>query len=103
MSIGLAKCQALVTSLMAARNTASAPFFARESGELARISRQIADRFEGGGRLFALGTGPARSDAQHIAVEFMHPVLVGKRALPAIDLSPDVESLPALVTRDDIV
>ena len=29
----------------------------------------------------------ARSDVRHIAVEFVHPVIVGKRALPAIGLA----------------
>ena len=29
----------------------------------------------------------ARSDARHVAVEFVHPVIVGKRALPALGLA----------------
>ena len=38
-----------------------------------------------GGRLLAVGESPAaRSDARHVAVEFVHPVIVGKRALPAV-------------------
>ena len=45
----------------------------------------MAERFARGGRLLALGVSPAaRSDARHVAVEFVHPVIVGKRALPAI-------------------
>ena len=45
----------------------------------------MAERFARGGRLIALGTSPAaRSDVRHVAVEFVHPVIVGKRALPAI-------------------
>ena len=45
----------------------------------------MAERFARGGRLVALGRSPAaRSDARHVAVEFVHPVIVGKRALPAI-------------------
>ena len=44
----------------------------------------MAERFARGGRLVALGAAPAaRSDARHVAVEFVHPVIVGKRALPA--------------------
>ena len=44
----------------------------------------MAERFARGGRLLALGRSPAaRSDARHVAVEFVHPVIVGKRALPA--------------------
>ena len=45
----------------------------------------MAERFARGGRLIALGSSPAaRSDVRHVAVEFVHPVIVGKRALPAI-------------------
>ena len=37
----------------------------------------------------------ARSDARHVAVEFVHPVIVGKRALPAIALA-DRDAVAAL-------
>src|SRR3984957_17095591 len=48
----------------------------------------MAERFARGGRLVAFGQTPAaRSDARHVAVEFVHPVIVGKRALPAIGLA----------------
>ena len=48
----------------------------------------MAERFARGGRLVAFGSSPAaRSDARHVAVEFVHPVIVGKRALPAIALA----------------
>ena len=40
-----------------------------------------------GGSLLAFGRGPYATDAQHVSVEFVHPVIVGKRALPALDLS----------------
>lgn len=43
----------------------------------------LAEAFERGGRLLATGEGRALSDARHVAVEFLHPVVVGKRALPA--------------------
>jgi D-sedoheptulose 7-phosphate isomerase len=104
MSVVLPMCHALVARLMLARNEASAPFFARESEPLALVCRQMAERFMRGGRLLAFGTAQCASDAQHIAVEFMHPVLVGKRALPALDLSATYrESLPAIARREDIV
>ncbi len=44
----------------------------------------MARAFSAGGTLVACGTGPAATDAAHVAVEFMHPVIVGKRALPAL-------------------
>ena len=47
----------------------------------------MAERFRSGGTLFAFGRGPYATDAAHVSVEFVHPVIVGKRALPALDLS----------------
>ena len=52
-----------------------------------RACHQMSERFQRGGRLLAFGRGPYATDAQHVAVEFVHPVIVGKRALPALDLS----------------
>ena len=63
-------------------------FFGAEAERTARLCHLMAERFARGGRLVALGWSPqARSDARHVAVEFVHPVIVGKRALPAIGLS----------------
>ncbi len=44
----------------------------------------MARAFSAGGTLVASGTGAAATDAAHVAVEFMHPVIVGKRALSAV-------------------
>jgi D-sedoheptulose 7-phosphate isomerase len=57
-----------------------------------------------GGRLLAFGNGSAATDAQHVSVEFVHPVIVGKRALPALDLGPDFEKrLPVVLRPEDMV
>jgi D-sedoheptulose 7-phosphate isomerase len=78
-------------------------FFAAEADRIAQLCRLMAERFTRGGRLVALGTTPAaRSDAHHVAVEFVHPVIVGKRALPALAVT-DAASLDLLLERDDIV
>ncbi len=69
------------------RNLIFDAFFARESVRLATACREMSDRFLRGGRLLAFGRGPYATDAQHVSVEFVHPVIVGKRALPALDLS----------------
>lgn len=69
------------------RNEVSRQFFPREARRLAEACRQMAERFLDGGRLLAFGRGPYATDAQHVSVEFIHPVIVGKRALPALDLS----------------
>jgi D-sedoheptulose 7-phosphate isomerase len=74
--------------LLAARTKANALFFEREAERTARVCHRMAERFARGGRLVALGLSPqARSDVRHVAVEFVHPVIVGKRALPAIGLA----------------
>ncbi len=87
-----------------ARNQVLESFFAREANRLAVACREMSDRFLRGGRLLAFGQGPYATDAQHVSVEFVHPVIVGKRALPALDLSILFRPwLEAIVRSDDIV
>jgi D-sedoheptulose 7-phosphate isomerase len=65
----------------------------------------MARAFARGGTLIPFGAGPAATDAAHAAVEFMHPVIVGKRALPAIAPSNDptaASTLSRLAGPDDI-
>lgn len=82
-------------ALLHERTEANRRFFAAESERIARLCHAMAERFARGGRLVAAGASPAaRSDARHIAVEFVHPVIVGKRALPAIGLAHEGGSLP---------
>ena len=70
------------------RRAAGDAFFGSEAERIARLCHRMAERFARGGRLIAFGDGPvARSDARHVAVEFVHPVIVGKRALPALALT----------------
>ncbi len=72
------------------RISAGEEFFAEHAEPLARLCHRMAERFARGGRLLATGGSPqARSDARHVAVEFVHPVIVGKRALPALALTAD--------------
>jgi D-sedoheptulose 7-phosphate isomerase len=65
-----------------------------DAERIAVTCRDIAGRFARGGRLLTFGNGTAAADAAHVAVEFVHPVIVGKRALPALSLVAD----PAVVT-----
>jgi D-sedoheptulose 7-phosphate isomerase len=87
-----------------ARNEVAGSFFAGEAHRLACASREMADHFQRGGRLLAFGRGPCATDAQHVSVEFVHPVIVGKRALPALDLSLAFRPwLESIISPDDIV
>jgi D-sedoheptulose 7-phosphate isomerase len=86
------------------RNRIIGSFFTKEAPRLAEACRDMSERFLKGGRLLAFGRGPYATDAQHVSVEFVHPVIVGKRALPALDLSmafrPWIESI---LHAEDIV
>ena len=77
----------LVEERLLERNRLCESFFGREAPRLAEACREMSGRFLRGGRLLAFGRGPYATDAQHVSVEFVHPVIVGKRALPALDLS----------------
>ena len=70
-----------ITRLLEMRSTANAAFFAAEADRIAALCSSMADRLAQGGRLIAIGlSAAARSDVRHVAVEFVHPVIVGKRA-----------------------
>jgi D-sedoheptulose 7-phosphate isomerase len=86
------------------RNQLFERFFSREAPRLAEACREMSERFLRGGRLLAFGRGPYATDAQHVSVEFVHPVIVGKRALPALDLSVLFRPwLEAILRPEDIV
>lgn len=86
------------------RNAIFEAFFHAEAARLAEACHEMSRRFLEGGRLLAFGNGPAASDAEHVSVEFVHPVIVGKRALPALDVGPDFEKrLPVVLRPEDMV
>src|ERR1700760_1656449 len=86
------------------RNEVFRKFFAEQSRPLALACREMSERFQAGGRLLAFGRGPYATDAQHVSVEFVHPVIVGKRALPALDLSMAFQPwLRTILSPEDIV
>jgi D-sedoheptulose 7-phosphate isomerase len=89
-------------ALLEIRSDANRRFFGAEAERIAQLCRRLAEAFVGGGRLFAVGGSPqAWSDAHHVAVEFVHPVIVGKRALPA--LAVDEAELELLAADGDAV
>jgi D-sedoheptulose 7-phosphate isomerase len=68
--------------------------------EIARACHAVAARFHRGGKLLVFGNGGGATDAEHIAVEFVHPVIVGKRALPALSLAADPTVLTGIAGRN---
>src|ERR687889_2044593 len=86
------------------RNQIFESFFDAEAPRLAEACHEMSRRFLAGGRLLAFGNGSAATDAQHVSVEFVHPVIVGKRALPALDVGSDFEErLPIILQEQDMV
>ena len=95
---------AQVEERLLVRNRIVEEFFSREAPRLAEACQSMSERFLNGGRLLAFGRGPYATDAQHVSVEFVHPVIVGKRALPALDLSMLFRPwLEAILHPEDIV
>jgi D-sedoheptulose 7-phosphate isomerase len=97
-----------VTATAQRRRAGEALFDEDGATRLARLCHRMAERFARDGRLVAVGvTAQARSDVRHIAVEFVHPVIVGKRALPAVGLTgasaPLLAELDLLAEPEDIV
>jgi D-sedoheptulose 7-phosphate isomerase len=89
-------------SLLHARAAAYGAFFPTHAPRIAALCHRMAERFARGGRLIACGATPAdQSDVRHVAVEFVHPVIVGKRALPALGVAPADVALT--VGPDDMV
>ena len=86
------------------RNDIFESFFSQQARALAMACREMSERFLSGGRLLAFGRGSYSTDAQHVSVEFVHPVIVGKRALPALDLSTLMRPwLEVILRPEDIV
>ncbi len=66
---------------------------------VAAACHDMAVCFHRGGKLLVFGNGGPATDAQHISVEFVHPVIVGKRALPALSLVNDVATVMGVARR----
>jgi D-sedoheptulose 7-phosphate isomerase len=71
-------------------------FFEENQDVILAAALALAKSFHRGRKLLVCGNGGSATDAQHIAVEFMHPVVVGRRALPAICLANDMAMVTAV-------
>ncbi|HEY1939047.1 MAG TPA: SIS domain-containing protein [Candidatus Angelobacter sp.] len=100
----LAQIPEQIKDRLLARNQIIEEYFSQNALRLATACQEMSERFLKGGRLLAFGRGPYATDAQHVSVEFVHPVIVGKRALPALDLSLSFRPwLEAILQPEDMV
>lgn len=71
-------------------------FFAEQQEAIVQVALKMALAFHCGHRVLVCGNGGSATDAQHIAVEFMHPITVGRKALPVVCLNNDMAMVTAV-------
>ena len=71
-------------------------FFNKYADSLDTMSRELAARFQKGGRLFVMGNGGSLCDALHMCVEFNHPIIEKRAAFPVIPLMTDIATMTAI-------
>jgi D-sedoheptulose 7-phosphate isomerase len=69
-------------------------FFRAEADRIDGLVHAMAESFGGGATLYVMGNGGSATDAQHVAVEFCHPIIEKRKPLRAVALTTD----SALVT-----
>ena len=89
----LRKCRESVTT--------KEKFFADNADRIVACCAAMAKCFDTGGRLFVMGNGGSSCDAAHVAVEFMHPIIEKRPALPALALNTDTAILTAVGNDQD--
>lgn len=76
-------------------------FFRAEADRIEALVRVMAARFQRGGRLYVMGNGGSATDAQHVSVEFFHPIIEKRKPLPAIALTADQALVTAIANDRD--
>jgi D-sedoheptulose 7-phosphate isomerase len=76
-------------------------FFSENAERISSCAKAMAEAFERGAKLFVMGNGGSLCDAQHVTVEFMHPVIEKRRALPAMTLATETALLTAVANDED--
>ena len=76
-------------------------FFDRHADQIVACCQAMAAAFDAGGHLYVMGNGGSSCDAAHMSVEFMHPIIEKRPALPAIALTTDTAILTAVGNDQD--
>ena len=71
-------------------------FFNKYAEQIEALSREMAQRFQRGGKLLTMGNGGSLCDALHFAVEFTHPIIEKRAAFPAVSLMTDIATMTAI-------
>ena len=76
-------------------------FFTENADRIVACCTAMARRFDEGGKLLVMGNGGSSCDAAHVSVEFMHPIIEKRPALPALALNTDTALLTAVGNDQD--
>lgn len=76
-------------------------FFEENADKIVRLAEEMAKAFNLGHKLLIMGNGGSACDAQHVAVEFLHPIIEKRRPLPAIALTIDTATMTAIGNDKD--
>ena len=76
-------------------------FFEQYADVIGELSQKMAAQFREGHKLWVMGNGGSACDAQHIAVEYVHPIIEKRKPLPAIDLVSQIPVLTAISNDKD--
>ena len=76
-------------------------FFRAEADRIELLVRAMASAFQRGARLYVMGNGGSATDAQHVSVEFFHPIIEKRKPLPALALTADQALLTAISNDRD--
>jgi D-sedoheptulose 7-phosphate isomerase len=76
-------------------------FFSANADRLIECCQVMARAFDKGAKLLVMGNGGSFCDAQHVAVEFMHPIIEKRKPFPAIAVATDAAFLTAIGNDQD--
>jgi D-sedoheptulose 7-phosphate isomerase len=76
-------------------------FFEHYADQIGELSQRMAARFQAEHKLWVMGNGGSACDAQHVAVEFIHPIIEKRKALPAFDLVSQIPVVTAISNDKD--
>lgn len=71
-------------------------FFEENKDTILSASLALARAYHRGRKMLVCGNGGSATDAQHVALEFMHPITIGRKALPAVCLNNDMAMITAV-------
>jgi D-sedoheptulose 7-phosphate isomerase len=76
-------------------------FFEANAEGIATCARAVADALSAGGRVWTMGNGGSACDAEHLAVELMHPIFEKRARFPAVSLGSQPAFMSAVANDTD--